>query len=562
MMLDGTDIALRLREIALLLTVGGKTEDAFKARAYTKASGTIERQGEGLAALVAADQLTTLEGVGKGIAGVITELATTGRSELLEKLRAEIPRGVVELSQIDGLTPRRIQILRTIGVTDAASLRAALDAGTVSALEGFGPKTTAKVEAGLERFTLGDARLALADALELGERIRGRIAADPDVREVALSGDLRRGQEIVESIALVAATDAPEAVLDRFVAGGDVTRVSARDPLGATVHLEGGARIALAVVPPSKLGLAQLVHTGGRAHVEALEKRARERGLSLATLPAADEAAVYRALDLPFHPPELRDVPPLGEPSALAELVTTDQIRGLVHVHSTYSDGKDTIEALALEADRRGIEYLTITDHSPSAVYARGVETDRLQRQWDEMDAVQAKVKVRLLRGTESDINADGSLDYPPEILDRLDVVIASIHSRHKMDRRAMTERLIRAMTLPVFKIWGHALGRLLNERDPIDCDVEAILDAIAASRAAIEINADPRRLDLPPAWIPAARARGIPFVISVDAHSAAAFAYLPFGVWMARRGGLTSREVLNTGTVESFLARVRPAAS
>lgn len=559
MMLDGTEIAARLREIALLLSVSSKSEDTFKARAYTKAAGTLDGLGESLAPLVASAQLTTLEGVGKGIAGVITELATLGRSELLEALRAEIPRGRAELSQIDGLTPRRIQALATIGVTDPVSLRAALDEGRVTAVEGFGPKTTAKIAEGLERYTLGDARLALADALDLGERLRSRVAADPDVREVALSGELRRGHEIVETIALVASSEAPAEVLERFVGTADVVRVSARDALSATVHLTGGARVALTVVPPAKLGLAQLVHTGGRNHVEALEVRAQSRGLSLATLPAADEAAVYQALALPFHPPELRDAPPTTDAAALDALVTAQDIRGLVHVHSTYSDGKDTIETLAREADRRGIEYLTITDHSPSAAYARGVEWDRLQRQWDEIDAVQAQVKVRILRGTESDILADGSLDYPAEILERLDIVIASIHSRHKMDGAAMTERLVRAMEQPVFKIWGHALGRLINERAPVACDVEAVLDAVARSRAAIEINADPRRLDLPPEWIPAARARKIPFVISVDAHSAAAFGYLPFGVWMARRGGLTRGEVLNTQGVEAFAAQVKP---
>jgi len=312
------------------------------------------------------------------------------------------------------------------------------------------------------------------------------------------------------------------------------------------------------VVPKNRFGAGHIIHTGSSAHVEALEMRARSKGLSLATMEHASEQEVYSALDLPYFPPERRD----GglDTEGLADLVAFDDVRGMVHVHSTYSDGRDSIEALALEADRRGVEYLTITDHSPSAFYAQGVVIDNLKRQWDEIAVVQEKVKVKLLRGTESDINADGSLDYPDAILEQMDVVIASIHSRHQMDADAMTDRLVRAMKHPVYKIWGHALGRLVLKRDPIRCDMDAVLDAIASSRAAIEVNGDPYRLDLAPEWIPAARKRKIPFVISVDAHSAAAFSVLRFGVWMARRGGLTKSEVLNTRGVDAFKAAVRPS--
>ena len=205
------------------------------------------------------------------------------------------------------------------------------------------------------------------------------------------------------------------------------------------------------------------------------------------------------------------------------------------------------------------MQYITITDHSPSAHYAGGVTLDRLMRQWDEIDEVQQRVGIRILRGTESDILVDGSLDYPDDVLARFDVVIASVHGRFRLGRDDMTARLVRAMQLPVFKIWGHALGRLLLRRPPIDCDVPAVLDALAGSRGAIEINGDPHRLDLPPAWIAEARARGIAFVLSVDAHSTDGLSVLPYAVTMARRGGLRRREVLNTLDAEAFRARVRP---
>jgi DNA polymerase (family 10) len=249
----------------------------------------------------------------------------------------------------------------------------------------------------------------------------------------------------------------------------------------------------------------------------------------------------------------------LAERRGFDGLLEADQIRGLVHCHTTYSDGKESVLDMARAAHALGMQYITITDHSPSAHYAGGVALDRLKAQWDEIAAAEEAVPIRILRGTESDILRDGSLDYPDSVLEQFDVVIASIHARHRLSREEMTQRLERALALPLFKIWGHGLGRILNHREPIDCDVLAVLDALARSRGAVEINADPHRLDLPPAWIPAARERGLPFVVSVDAHSSRGFGVLPFGVTMARRGGLTSNEVLNTLPADEFAKRVRP---
>jgi len=262
---------------------------------------------------------------------------------------------------------------------------------------------------------------------------------------------------------------------------------------------------------------------------------------------------------LPWVPPELRGGRDDLDPHGYADLLTPESVVGMVHCHTTYSDGRNSIEEMAQAADALGMQYITITDHSPSAHYARGVTLDRLKEQWDEIARVQETVRVRILRGTESDILADGALDYPDEMLERFDIVIASIHARHKMDRAQMTARLVRAMGLPIFKIWGHALGRILLSRDPIDCDVPAVLDALAGARGAIEVNGDPHRLDLPPIWIPHARERGIPFVVSVDAHSTRGLGVLPTGVQVARRGGLRRHEVLNTLPATEFAARVRP---
>jgi len=240
-------------------------------------------------------------------------------------------------------------------------------------------------------------------------------------------------------------------------------------------------------------------------------------------------------------------------------LLTLADIKGMVHCHTTYSDGKHSLEQMVLAAESMGMKYITITDHSPTAFYANGVNVDRLWRQWDEIDEVQSRVKIKILRGTESDILADGKLDYPDQILERFDVIVASIHARYKMDKARMTERIIAAMREPVFKIWGHALGRLLERRPAFECDVERVLDVIAESKAAIEINGDPYRLDLEPRWVREARKRKIKFVISVDAHSVGALNNVQYGVAMARRGWVRKGEVLNTLATKGFMKAVQP---
>ncbi|HEX3085116.1 MAG TPA: PHP domain-containing protein, partial [Pyrinomonadaceae bacterium] len=276
-----------------------------------------------------------------------------------------------------------------------------------------------------------------------------------------------------------------------------------------------------------------------------------------------DEAHIYRKLGMQFIPPELRE--DLGDIEAAQrkqlpeDLITTEDIRGMVHCHTTYSDGKHSVEQMVAAAEAMGMKYITITDHSPTAFYAGGVKIDRLRRQWEEIDEVQQQTKIRILKGTESDITADGSLDYPDWILEQFDVIVASIHARYKMDSEKMTRRIVKAMREPVFKIWGHALGRLIEKRPPFDCDVEKILDCIAESRAAIEINGDPYRLDMAPHWLRQARKRKIKFVISVDAHSTGALHNLKFGVGMARRAWITRREVLNTLNLKAFSKAVRP---
>ena len=404
---------------------------------------------------------------------------------------------------------------------------------------GFGPRSEEKILEALDRAPSPPAPLLLHEALALGDRLVAHLRALPSVREAEVAGSLRRGVEQTSAIDLVAASDDPDAVVEHLLRFPLLAAVVSRDADGCEAALPDGVPVTLRVAPPA--AYAGLLHrvTGSAAHLARLGAIQRARGAGSRALAGSPkepaDAEIYRALGLPFIPPELREDD--GEIEAamagaqFGDLVELGDIRGMVHCHTVYSDGADSVEAMARAADAMHVDYLTITDHSQSAHYAGGLGVDRLKAQWDEIARVQEGVAVRLLRGTECDILQDGSLDYPDAVLEQLDVIVASVHARHRMDEEQMTRRILRAMRHPAFKIWGHARGRLIGSRPPFACRMEEILDAIAGSRAAIEINGDPRRLDMEPRWIRAARERGIPFVISTDAHSVSALANVRYGV-------------------------------
>src|SRR6478609_1254447 len=542
----------------------------FKVRAYQRAVAVVETVAD-LAPLVEQGRLRELEGIGATLASQIEELWNTGHSEFLNRLRSEQPEGASELVQIDGMTPRRLRALvDALPIHSVAELRAACDAGQVRTLPGFGKKTEQRLLDACDRW-LNRGEQAPPPTL-LSKALERAAILEQELRQlsarVQLVGELRRGLETVRELEWVVLGETAEP-LRGLATLRQVLRV---EPDEGQAFLSEGLRLRLHSASAANWGNAVVLGTGNDAHIAALRARAAERGFvlqgfELATTHGsmrafATEHELYAALDLPFLPPELRRGQgelSRAETAELERLVSDPDVRGMVHCHTTYSDGRNSIAEMAEAAHALGMQYLTITDHSPSAHYANGVSLDRLKQQWDEIAAVQERCPIRILRGTESDILADGSLDYPDSVLEGFDVVIASIHARHRMDRAAMTARLVRAMSLPLFKIWGHGLGRILNHRDAIDCDVPAVLDALACAGGAIELNADPHRLDLPPEWIPAARERKIPFVISVDAHSTRGLGVLRYGILMARRGGLLRSEVLNTESVERFAARVRP---
>jgi DNA polymerase (family X) len=568
---DRFHVAAALREIGRLLEVKG--ENPFKTRAYERGARALEGFAGDFDALVKNRRLTDLAGVGKALAAVIDEIYHNGESVLLRQLRDELPPGAVELSEIPGLSLKKIIALHdALGIETITDLKTACEKGLVKEVKGFGSKAEANLLIAVEKNQTREERFLLDKALEEGQKILAYLRSAPGVVNAELAGALRRSKETVRRIDIVAATEQPTAVIDYFLRFPAFAHCAEQEGYRCLGRLPSGLEAQLIITQPSLYAAALHYWTGSRKHVAKVEGMARERGLTLSVSSSgaaaremmnfSGEEEIYRRLDLQFIPPEQREDEGEIEAAAVGHLPLTlglNDIQGIVHCHTIYSDGQDTIQAMARAAEAMGMRYLTITDHSPSAYYARGVKIDRLFAQWEEISRVQENVGIKLLKGTESDITEEGALDYPDYILERFDVIIASIHARHKMNREQMTERLLRALKLPVFKIWGHPLGRIIPSRPPFDCRMEEILDAVAESRAAVEVNGDPHRLDLEPRWIRGARERGIKFVISTDAHSTRALGYLRYGVAMARRGWLSRDDVLNTLPADDFIKAVHP---
>lgn len=570
-MLDKFEIARCLREIGTLLELKG--ENSFKCKAYHNGAEAIESMTQDLGPYVDEKRLTEIRNIGAALAAKVAELYLTGRCEMLENLRSEMPPGVIELSNVPGLSTKKIQALHSaLGIISIAELQAACKAGLVSKVPGFGLKTEQKLLEGIQTYENREERILLLEARKIAKRLIEHMGPDAQAQ---VAGSVRRWQETAGNINLVASAvpGETEAVLETFEAYPVVTKVSRQSAQATQVRLASGIKADLIVAQPGELAAALIARTGSHAHFERLQKLAREKNLELTEhglyqgqkkLDLSGETELYERLGLTFIPPELRE--DIGEiemaaaGDTFADLIEKEDIQGMVHCHTTYSDGRASVEEMARAAEALGMKYITITDHSPAAHYAGGVEPDRLKKQWEEIDRVQEKVKIKLLRGTESDILEDGALDYPDAILEKFDVVIASIHSRMKMDEDQMTRRLVNCMKQPYFKIWGHALGRLVLRREPFKCRIEEILDAARESNVAIEINGDPYRLDMEPRWAREAKKRGLKFVISTDAHSVNDMYNLPYGIHMARRAGLRKADVLNALPAPQFAAGVRPA--
>ncbi len=560
--LDKFAIASALRETGTLLNVKG--ENAYKARAYLAGAKAVESAQLDIRRLVEEERLTELPCIGASLAAYITDLYNTGETKLLSHLREQLPPGVMELSRVEGLTLKRIEILHNeLGIKNLDELEEACRAGKVREIKGFGLRTEKALLKAIDISKIADSQTLLVDVLEVAEELLHFMKAALKTDRISLAGELRRWHETTDRICLVVETINQEAAFNAFKKFSQVTKVDDATDDMMRVNLSLGITAELHITENLALGLIE--HTGSKEHYEQLQNIAEKQKLTLAPgelkkgrqiIEIKDEADFYGALKLPFIAPELREGEKeisMAKKGAFADLIEIGHIQGMTHCHSTFSDGRHSIEQMARAAEKMGMKYITLTDHSPTAHYAGGLDIDRLKEQWEEIDRVQELVKIRILKGTECDILADGKLDYPDHILDKFDIIVASIHSRYKQNEEQMTRRLLRGLKDKHFKVWGHPLGRLVLKRDPIPVDVEKLLDAVAEARLAIEINGDPHRLDLEPRWPKLAKERGLRFVISTDAHATSELQNLKFGIHLARRAGITKDDVLNTMPVEQF---------
>jgi DNA polymerase (family 10) len=564
---DNEEVAQVFQQIAELLELKG--ENPFKVRAYARAAETLAGLTEPLEETLAAGRLREIPGVGEAIAAKTEELLKTGRLGFYEKLKAEFPPGIFELTRVPGIGTRTaFRLAKELEIADLEALEVALREGQVARLPRMGEKTADNLRRALVAYRRRDQRIPLGTALPLAGRLTATLAGLPGVARAEIAGSVRRRLETVGNLDLAAATDDAEGALAAFLALPAVQQVVERMPTAASVLVSGAISARLRLGPPNGFGAVLQQATGSARHNLLLGEHARARGFALSEqgLTAlaggklerfAEEAALYARLGLAWIPPELREGRDEIERAArgdLPRLVTPADLRGDLHVHTEWSDGVHTIREMAEAARARGLEYVAISDHSVGRANAQGLSPDRLRAQIAAVrEAGAALPEITLLTSSEVDIRSDGSLDFADELLADLDVVTASIHTAMGQSRERMTERLIRAMENPHVDIIGHLSTRIIGGRDAVEFDAEAVLQAAARTGTAIEINAQPSRLDLRDTLARRARELGVKLVISSDSHASSHFDVLPYGVDVARRAGCVAEDILNTRPLAEF---------
>ena len=564
------EVAALLNEIADLLELKG--ESRFRIGAYRTAAGRIENLTEDIEELWRQGHLEEIPGVGESIATKIAQYLQTGHLAYLDDLRKEIPRGVRAILQVPGLGPARAQLLyRELGIQTVDELAEAARQHRLRELPGIREKTEDKILREVERLQQRTRRMLLGVALPAAEAVLHLLDRHPAVRRIQLGGSLRRMKETIGDIDLLASSERPAEVTAAFAHLPIVKEILGVGPTKASLLTTDNLQIDLRVVEPEAYGAALQYFTGSKEHNIALREIAIRKGCKLSEyglfdestgrrLAGENEADIYRALGLQWIPPELRENRGELEAAAtgrLPHLVTQEEILGDLQMHTTWSDGVATVEQMAEACVRMGYRYAALTDHSQGLGVARGLSPERLARRKKEIDEVNARLApFRLLNGSEVDIRADGSLDYPDEVLSQLDFVVVSIHSGFDQGRERMTERIIRGLSNPYVDVLAHPTGRLLERRPGYDVDLEQVLRAAAAAGVAVEINASPDRLDLDDVWSRRAKELGVTICINTDSHSPSNLAFMRYGVAVARRGWLERKDVLNTLSLEQLLAR------
>jgi DNA polymerase (family X) len=575
--MNNAQIADAFDLIADLLEIQGA--NAFRVRAYRRGARVVREWPEALAR-VASDEpgrLTTIEGIGRDLADKIVSLSTTGSVPLLEELRAQVPSSVLELMRIPSLGPKKAAILhRELGINTLDDLRAACQAHRLRELKGFGAKTEETIAAGIELAASANERIYWAKADEYAKDLIEHLSSVSTIERITLAGSYRRGRDTVADLDILAVAAEATAAMDRLgeFAGAEVI---GRGGTKMSVRLSDGLQVDLRVVPAESFGAALQYFTGSKEHNVVLRGLAKNRGLKIneyglfqvtpegeVYLAGRTEEEIYASLDLPTFPPEIREARfefAWAAAGPLPRLVELADLRGDLHMHTTATDGRATLEEMVAAARQRGFAYIAITDHSKRVSMANGLDEPRLLAQWAEIDRMNATLTdLRILKGVEVDILERGGLDLADDCLCQADWVVASVHYGQNQPREQITARIIGALENPNVSAIAHPTGRLINRRAPYEVDLEAVFKAAAAHGKCLELNANPARLDLDDLASAAAKAHGIPIVISSDSHSAEGFDVLRYGILQARRAGLRPEDVLNTRAwpdIQKLLGRV-----
>lgn len=561
--MQNADIARTFNRLANLLDIEGA--NAFRVRAYRSAAQTIESHPHALQEMVARDEpLTELAGIGRDLAEKITELINTGRLQVLEDAEKRLPPGLLQLMRVSQLGPRRVrQLFEELGIDSLEALKQAAREGRISALEGFGQKTEAGILREAERLHDAPPRTRLDQAHQAADDLIAWLEHAKGAQRISAAGSLRRGRETVGDLDILVSSEDGPAIMAHLMDYPEIAETVSHGKTKSTLRLHSGLQVDVRVVADESFGAALYYFTGSQAHNIATRKMATDRGLKIneygiyngkTRLAGRTEEDVLARIDLPWIPPELREN--RGEIEAaqqgtLPELVTLDDIRGDLHMHTTASDGKASLEEMVRAAKRRGYRYIAITDHSKRLAMANGLDARRLREQMAEIDAFNERLKsFTVLKGNEVDILEDGSLDLPDDVLKELDVCVFSVHSKFNLSREKQTQRILRAMDNPHVNILAHPTGRIINGREGYDVDIEAVLRGAKERGVFLEINAQPARLDLADRWARMARDIGVVLAINTDAHSTEQLGHMALGVTQARRGWLERKDVLNTRTV------------
>ncbi|MBC7190057.1 DNA polymerase/3'-5' exonuclease PolX [Candidatus Aerophobetes bacterium] len=569
---DKKKICRILREMADFLAIKG--ENPFRIRAYHKAADAIEHLSGDLEEFLKKGKLSEVPGIGKGMVEKIEVILKTGTLPAYEEMKASFPPGLIEILSVPEIGPKTAKLLyEKMGIKNLEELEKAAKEGRLRSLFGMGAKKEENILRGIKLYKTTSSRILLGKALPIVEEAISELRkkASSIIKDISPAGSLRRGKETVGDIDILATSSNPSSLMEAFTSLSFVREILAKGQTKSSILTDEGLQIDLRVVSPDCFGAAIQYFTGSKSHNIKLRERALRRGLKIneygvfttegRRIAGEKEEDVYRVLDLSFIPPELREDRgeiEAAEKNMLPELLRREDIKGDLHVHTKWTDGADDIEDMVEKARKMGYEYIAITDHSSSLKVAGGLEPDEILKQIEKIEKLNQKLKdIRILKGIEVNVKLDGSLDLPDEILSKLDVVIAAIHTGLKQEAELITKRAVKAIQHPLVHIFAHPSGRLLGEREASAIDLDRVLDVAEKEGVWLEINAQPDRLDLTDYWAMEAKKRKVKIVINTDAHSKDSLEFMRLGVITARRGWLEKRDVVNTLSLEELLGEL-----